>query len=40
MARNWNDDILTGIADIDGQHRESLVRMNEISEALEGGTVN
>lgn len=37
MARNWNDDLTTGIAAIDGQHREFLVRMNEISEALEGG---
>jgi len=34
MSFEWNDDLLTGVDDVDAQHKEIFVRINALLDAL------
>ena len=38
MAIHWEDNLITGISDIDEQHKELFAQFDKLSEAIEGGT--
>lgn len=37
MVIKWNDDLLTGVATIDGQHKDIFARMNNLLNAMSQG---